>query len=387
MSSSADGDPRDATAPTVFRASFMLPAVRALGLLVGAALVHAAPRKTLPRPADPFLDPQNDPYNPLRYIASNVLTAIAFWRIHLVVDAFRLYVLPLLIDGQLNAFQALVMVVALTQTWMVRKWGAKFMLSMVIGCYTFAFGIGTRFGLHTHPESKGIYIIEYLFVVLSPCAFIASEYVLLGRLARYLRCDSLLLVPPRRITIVFISSDITTFLIQAAGGSVSIASNTPSVAINGSHVYCCFKVFFCLIHAQIFLAGLVLQMASFLTFTSIFLVFMYRVRTREPAIWTMDKDKNWQKDWRTLAGAMSFSFLGILIRSGYRVAELSQGYIGHLATTESFFYGLDTLPLFIAISTYVVFWPGRFIGNGNSPEATADLKTPNAESVESKEEE
>jgi len=40
---------------------------------------------------------------------------------------------------------------------------------------------------------------------------------------------------------------------------------------------------------------------------------------------------------------------------------LSQGYIGHLATTEAFFYGLDTLPLLIAIGIYVPFWPGMFI--------------------------
>jgi len=31
-----------------------------------------------PRPANPFLDPKHDPYNPLKYITSNVLTAIAF---------------------------------------------------------------------------------------------------------------------------------------------------------------------------------------------------------------------------------------------------------------------------------------------------------------------
>ncbi|KAJ7498736.1 RTA1-like protein [Mycena latifolia] len=294
-------------------------------LLLAATLVQAAPRKTLPRPDDPFLDPKNDPYNPLRYIASNVLTAIAF---------------------------TLVMLVALTQTWMMRKWGAKFMLSMVIGAYTFAFGIGTRFGLHVHPESKGIYIVEYLFVVLSPCAFIAAEYVLLGRVARYLNCDKYLMVSPRRITIVFISSDLTTFLIQAAGGSVSISSNTLTLAQTGSHI---------------FLAGLVLQLASFLTFTCIFFVFIHRVRTQEPGIWAMDASKKWHQDWRTLAGAMVFSFIGILIRSVYRVAELSQGYDGHLATTEPFFYALDTLPLFIAISTYVVCWPGRFIGDGTPP--------------------
>jgi hypothetical protein len=43
------------------------------------------------------------------------------------------------------------------------------------------------------------------------------------------------------------------------------------------------------------------------------------------------------------------------------VAELSQGFDGRLATSEPFFYGLDTLPLFIATAVYIPFWPGRFI--------------------------
>jgi hypothetical protein len=33
--------------------------------------------------------------------------------------------------------------------------------------------------------------------------------------------------------------------------------------------------------------------------------------------------------------------------------------------TQTLISALDTLPLFIAIATYVVFWPGRFIGNGS----------------------
>ncbi|KAJ7490393.1 RTA1-like protein [Mycena galericulata] len=305
-----------------------LPVV-AVALLFAASLVQASPKTNLPRPSNPFLDPKDDPYNPLKYIASNVLTAVAF---------------------------SLIMFVALTETWMIRKWGAKFMLSMVIGCYTFAFGLGTRFGLHVHPESKGLYICQYLFFGSSSstaCAFIASEYVLMGRLARFLECDKHLMVSPRRITTVFVSSDITTFLIQAAGGSVSISSNTLSIAKGTLHI---------------FLAGLVLQLASFFTFTCIYFVFIHRVRTREPAIWAMDaSDKKWHKDWRTLAGAMVVSFAGIVIRSVYRVAELSQGFEGHLATSEPFFYGLDTLPLFIAVATYVVFWPGRYIGDGTPP--------------------
>lgn len=51
----------------------------------------------------------------------------------------------------------------------------------------------------------------------------------------------------------------------------------------------------------------------------------------------------------------------------FRVVELSEGYEGRIATTESYFYALDTLPLFIAVVVYTPFWPGRFISNTNSP--------------------
>ncbi|CAK5275395.1 unnamed protein product [Mycena citricolor] len=280
-----------------------------LSTLFPIAQVFAAPKGNIPRPADPFLDPKHDVFNPLRYIASNVLTGIAF------------------------------------ETGLVYKRGARFMLSMVIGCYTFAIGFGTRFGLHSNPEGKGLYIVEYLFIVLSPCAFIASEYVLLGRLARYLECDRHLMVPARRITKIFVSSDITTFLIQ------------------------------------IFLAGLVLQLVSFLVFITVFVVFLYRLYTYDRALWASASSTK-QRDWRILVGAMALSFLGILIRSLYRVIELSQGYVGHLATDEALFYALDTLPLFLAIAVYVFVWPGNYIGDGTPPIADQTESTKDTELAE-----
>jgi hypothetical protein len=66
----------------------------------------------------------------------------------------------------------------------------------------------------------------------------------------------------------------------------------------------------------------------------------------------------------------------VQIRSVYRTAELSQGYVGPLATNEATFYGLDTLPLWIAVTVYVFFWPGRFIddhahhGGGHGQQVT-----------------
>lgn len=97
-----------------------------------------------------------------------------------------------------------------------------------------------------------------------------------------------------------------------------------------------------------------------------YLRWLHRVRTREPAVWARDAGERWWRDWRALAGALVVSCVGILIRSVYRTIELSQGFEGHLATVEAFFYALDTLPLFLAVAIYVPFWPGRFIPSGVS---------------------
>lgn len=264
--------------------------------------------------------------NPLRYIASSTLAGISF---------------------------GLVLLVAILQSLCTWKWGAKYMLAMVIGGYTFAIGLATRFALNDNPRSKGTYIAMYLFVVLSPCAFIAATYVLLGRFARHLKCDELLLVSPRYITRIFITSDVVTFLVQAAGGGVSAGSTTVKMAKIGS---------------RIFLAGLALQLLSYLIFITVYITFLVRIRTRRPEVWNMDKElgTKWFSRWKTLAGAFMLSCIGILVRSIFRTIELGEGYAGYLATHEVYFYTLDTLPLFIAISIFVPFWPGRFIREESS---------------------
>ncbi|KAG8948117.1 hypothetical protein FRC04_010029 [Tulasnella sp. 424] len=271
---------------------------------------------------DPFLDPKNDLCNPLRYIASNTLTSVA-----------------------LACFAA----TTATLFWSMYLWGAKFMLCMPIGGVAYCIGLAFRYGLHTKPQSTGIYIGEYLFVVLSPCAFIAAVYVLLGRLAGHLNTGEYLLVRPHRVTVVFVSSDIVTFLIQAAGGGTSTSQVTKTRNLG----------------QKLFLVGLILQLVSFFFFTTLLISWTVKVYKHKPALWTKDQreGKPWYLDWRALLFAMYISCAGILVRSFYRVIEISQGYHGHLATEEGFFYTLDSLPLLFAIGVYVAFWPGRFLSS------------------------
>ena len=44
-----------------------------------------------------------------------------------------------------------------------------------------------------------------------------------------------------------------------------------------------------------------------------------------------------------------------------RTSLIMNRYIGFLATHERYFFGLDTLPLWLGISVYVLFWPGAWL--------------------------
>ncbi|KAI0342093.1 RTA1-domain-containing protein [Trametopsis cervina] len=277
--------------------------------------------------ASDTVDPKNDPRNPLKYLTTNSLTTVG---VVLMVAMF------------------------VTHTVFLIKSKAKYMLVLVIAEACYGIGIATRYGLHYLPDNIILYSASTLFTTLSPCGFIAAEYVILGRLVQWLKAEKHLLIRPSRVTAVFVCSDVITFLVQGSGGGISAsARENVSMAQLGSHV---------------FFAGLILQLISFSLFTVMLIVFLLRMRTKERATWSRDADYGlpWHKDWRSFAFAMFFSCIGVLVRSVYRTIELSQGYTGHLTTTEIYFWVLDFIPLYVALLAYVPFWPGRFI-NRDAP--------------------
>lgn len=68
-----------------------------------------------------------------------------------------------------------------------------------------------------------------------------------------------LILPARRLVKLFVISDISTFLIQAAGGGMSAIASIEKVG------------------EKIALAGLILQLVSFFSFTVVLIIFGFRV--------------------------------------------------------------------------------------------------------------
>ncbi|KAJ7505373.1 RTA1 like protein-domain-containing protein [Mycena galericulata] len=228
-----------------------------------------------------------------------------------------------------------------------------FMLALTIGMTIMTTGFVLRLIYANPPFTLGKYIAQTLCILLSPCAFLACDYMLLARLAATFNkevVDRCLLIRSSRIVKIFVWSDVTTFLLQSGGGGLT-ASKTPATANLGN---------------KIAMVGLIVQALSFLLFTGVLLTFGLRVRAEFPAAWRPHNPRPFKvlsrrpiEDWRIVFYVMCATCVGILVRSVFRITEFGGGYKGTVATHEGYFYALDALPLWIAMTLYCFVWPVR----------------------------
>ncbi|KAM0755959.1 hypothetical protein T439DRAFT_362017 [Meredithblackwellia eburnea MCA 4105] len=243
----------------------------------------------------------------------------------------------------------------LVQWFRLFKSGRKFMLTLTIGMTCMTAGLALRIYYAENLYTLSAYIPTTMFTLLSPCAFLAMDYVLLNRLAMTVgqtAADDCLIIPARRIVKIFIWSDVITFLLQMGGGGLSAANNENMAKIA----------------KYVTLIGLGVQLASFFLFTATLLLFGYKIRSKYPALWEGDRynrvyESQPKKHWRPLFYVMCLTCVGILVRSFFRIAEYAGEYRGYLATHEGYFYLLDSLPLWISMSLFCYFWPPLYVSN------------------------
>ncbi|CAE6477716.1 unnamed protein product [Rhizoctonia solani] len=227
--------------------------------------------------------------------------------------------------------------------WGTRYWG-RYMLSMIIGSACYAGGLFLRLLVAEDMESVMKYATMNLVILLSPCGFIAGVYMLLGRLAIHLDATEYLLIRPNILTKVFVISDVLTFFMQAAGGGMTAGDNANMRNIG----------------SKVFLIGLIAQLISFLGYTLIFGLFVYRLWTLRRDEWNY-RPQGIMNHWLALIAAMGISCQNIIVRSVFRVIENAQGRDGTFASQEQYFYMMDCAVLWVAVSVFVVTWPPKFL--------------------------
>ena len=136
---------------------------------------------------------------------------------------------------------------------------AKYMSPAIAGALMEAVGYSIRIASIQTPFNLVPYMMQQAFIIVAPIFIAYTQYVLLGKIIERVD-ESSSPIKHGIIAKVFVGSDIVTFIIQ--GGASSLLVAVPTQA---------------LLAQNLLVAGVVLQVVSFLCYLSIAIIFYVRV--------------------------------------------------------------------------------------------------------------
>ncbi|KAL2820873.1 RTA1 like protein-domain-containing protein [Aspergillus cavernicola] len=192
--------------------------------------------------------------------------------------------------------------------WKLFKTKVRFTLPFAIGGLFEFIGYATRAGAYNKTGRLMPFVIQSVFVLVAPTLFAAAVYMVLARIMRSVDGQR---YSPIRIQWVT-------------------------------------KLF------NIVLAGLVLQILTFVVFLTTAIIFNRRMN-RQPTPAAINGDVPWKKH---LYSMYTISTM-ILFRSVFRVIEYGLGNDGYQLSNEWPTYVLDAVPMFIAMVLFAVWYPSE----------------------------
>lgn len=235
---------------------------------------------------------------------------------------------------------------------------------------TLAFGsllecAGNAIRIYSHFDSNNVnaYIAQQVILVLTPAFFAAAHFTILVKVCTLF--DSRYIAPfkPKWLIPFFVILDVASLAVQGGGSGTSAIAEQ-----NGSPVSTVNK------NGQIVTAGLAVQLAGYICFNIVFLLFVHRARKQ-----SLHHDKLWNKQIKTFLLATWSSALLVLGRSCFRTAEMAKGWIGTVATTEWYYLVFDATFVATAVIILLFFSPTKYlprseIGQFDLPRTSSDLE-------------
>ncbi|KAH8653735.1 RTA1 like protein-domain-containing protein [Xylariales sp. PMI_506] len=247
-------------------------------------------------------------------------SSYAFYRYVPSVAAAVIFCLLFLVSASLHGWQ-----MYRTKSW--------FLGALVAGCFTEFIGYAARAGSARQEPgcwSMMPYIIQSVFILLSPALFSASVYVLLGRIVQLTDGDSHAIIKNRYITKTFVTGDIICLFMQcAAGGLMGGSRAIPALYKIGNGVV---------------IASLILQLIWFAFFVVVAFMF-HRSMRLVPTTESQRPEVRWESYLYTLYIVSFF----VMIRSLFRAIEFIEGSGSYIQKSEALFYIFDSLLMFLAV--------------------------------------
>ncbi|MCJ1436926.1 hypothetical protein MMC27_006309 [Xylographa pallens] len=217
-----------------------------------------------------------------------------------------------------------------TRTW--------FFIPMVVGGFFEWIGyVGRAISATQSPNwALGPFLDQTLLLLVAPGLFAASIYMQLGRIILATGGEKYSLIRRTWLTKVFVTGDVLSFTIQAAGGGM-IAGGTDTSVNNGQ---------------KIIVIGLAVQIAFFGFFTVVAFVFNQRLR-RAFNNTAMVAGDMCQKH----LNALYTSSILIMVRSILRVLEYAKVDDAYIMQYEWFVYVFDSTLMLGVMVVFLVVYP------------------------------
>ncbi|KAB2580334.1 Sphingoid long-chain base transporter RSB1 [Lasiodiplodia theobromae] len=229
-----------------------------------------------------------------------------------------------------------------------------FTIAMVSGNILEVLGYVGRVMSYYNPFKEDGFLMQIVCLTIAPAFLAAGIYFCLSRIVMTFGAENSRIKPlsyPR----IFIPCDVISLLLQAAGGGLasaqSHANKDPTTGNN------------------IMIAGLAFQVATLFVFIVLATDFSIRTFTRVRRLGKEALDQRHEQlrnSWafKGFLVALAFATLCIFTRSVYRVAELSEGWTGHLIETQKYFIGLEGAVVGAAVLSLNAFHPGLCFREG-----------------------
>ncbi|PWY86610.1 RTA1-domain-containing protein [Aspergillus sclerotioniger CBS 115572] len=245
-----------------------------------------------------------------------------------------------------------------------RTWG--YLFGTICGLILEVLGYIARIYMRHNPFIDRWFIMYLVCLTIAPAFLSGAIYVSLARIVGAYSAQ-ISRIKQRSYSLIFISFDIISLLLQAAGGAIT-TSNSASTVQDG---------------INIMIAGLASQVASLTLYIVIVLDFAYRVfslSARNPSasnnttfrLANTTKRESDSQDlvvsdtglitlnpefaalrasnrWKAFLFCQGLAVVCIYIRSCFRVAELCGGFSSHLANDQTTFMVLEGMMISIAV--------------------------------------
>jgi hypothetical protein len=223
-----------------------------------------------------------------------------------------------------------------------KSWTYASILSL--GALAEVIGYAGRILMHSNAWSPAGFEMQICCLILAPSFFAAAIYLNLKDIVRAIG-PQFSLIKPQLYPWIFITCDLLSLILQAAGGGTAASANTTKMTDAGG---------------RIMLAGIVFQVATFTALYFLAALFVRNLRANAHLLTPSQSAVLHDRNFKVFAWGIFGASVVVYVRCIYRIAELAGGWKNKIMRDEVSFYILDGAMVAIAVVALTVAYPEAF---------------------------